>query len=508
MITDKLLDRYVSFPRFLTITELSNLADNSVRIEYIEKLIIKDNRFIQIRDEADNGIVFISQKSLLNWFSSLNYDLSRVGIHRLSSQKIAQLLNLIRNDGRWIKPPNEIMNFVEKYGLVAQAWCSEQYIFPLSKIMASLTVSAVRILYDFLLSIENWDSFISKDPSKLLLENLKFIDQRTLHIVFEREELLDGYKKTLEAIGKEYRVTRERIRQIEQKFWKRVLHPGRTKIFIEPFLCDFLKRRGSMIINLKNNEALWRVFISKCVKIPTEMLYGSVILLASYPKEIFYFNEPIGLFTKNVSVEALANKIDLRISPCFSHQELLSLCQLVKEELVEEIDKKKKKLTKIKKVFYSLKKIGKPSHYSEVYERYLKLFPEDIITEHSVHTTLSRQIYGVVWIGVRGTFALEEWGYQRPKKTLFETTFEIVKTIYQKNKRPVSLGVITCELGKYRKIVNYASLYFATYFNKKLKCVHKDHFIPKKLARSKSFKSEGQALDKVLRDFMGKIKTD
>src|SRR5499426_3656105 len=44
-----------------------------------------------------------------------------------------------------------------------------------------------------------------------------------------RYGLIDGYDWTLEEVGQEFRVTRERIRQIEAKALKRMRHPSRTE---------------------------------------------------------------------------------------------------------------------------------------------------------------------------------------------------------------------------------------------------------------------------------------
>ncbi len=60
----------------------------------------------------------------------------------------------------------------------------------------------------------------------------------------EREEkvlrlrfgLLDGRTRTLEEVGKEFNVTRERIRQIEAKALRKLKHPNRSKR-----LKDFVK---------------------------------------------------------------------------------------------------------------------------------------------------------------------------------------------------------------------------------------------------------------------------
>ena len=61
--------------------------------------------------------------------------------------------------------------------------------------------------------------------------------QEVLHTLTPREEkvirlrfgLEDGQAHTLEEVGKEFNVTRERIRQIESKALRKIRHPGRSK---------------------------------------------------------------------------------------------------------------------------------------------------------------------------------------------------------------------------------------------------------------------------------------
>ena len=67
-----------------------------------------------------------------------------------------------------------------------------------------------------------------------LLDTLKPREARVLRL---RYGLTDGYDWTLEEVGQEFRVTRERIRQIEAKALKRMRHPSRTeklRAFAEP----------------------------------------------------------------------------------------------------------------------------------------------------------------------------------------------------------------------------------------------------------------------------------
>jgi len=41
--------------------------------------------------------------------------------------------------------------------------------------------------------------------------------------------LTDGYSRTLEEVGKQFNVTRERIRQIEAKALRKLRHPTRLR---------------------------------------------------------------------------------------------------------------------------------------------------------------------------------------------------------------------------------------------------------------------------------------
>lgn len=62
-----------------------------------------------------------------------------------------------------------------------------------------------------------------------LLSVLGTLTPREQKVVMMRYGLEDGHAKTLEEVGKEFNVTRERIRQIEAKALKKLRHPSRSK---------------------------------------------------------------------------------------------------------------------------------------------------------------------------------------------------------------------------------------------------------------------------------------
>ncbi|HHX52907.1 MAG TPA: RNA polymerase sigma factor RpoD [Erysipelothrix sp.] len=73
-----------------------------------------------------------------------------------------------------------------------------------------------------------------KNEINMVLEGLTEREEKVLRLRFG---LYDGRTRTLEEVGKEFNVTRERIRQIEAKALRKLKHPSRSKR-----LKDFLER--------------------------------------------------------------------------------------------------------------------------------------------------------------------------------------------------------------------------------------------------------------------------
>ena len=71
-----------------------------------------------------------------------------------------------------------------------------------------------------------------KDKIKDVLETLT---ERESQVLRHRFGLADGYSRTLEEVGRQFKVTRERIRQIEAKALRKLRHPTRIRQF-EGFL--------------------------------------------------------------------------------------------------------------------------------------------------------------------------------------------------------------------------------------------------------------------------------
>ena len=62
-----------------------------------------------------------------------------------------------------------------------------------------------------------------------LMEVLDTLTEREQKVLRLRFGLDDGRPRTLEEVGREFNVTRERIRQIEAKALRKLRHPSRSK---------------------------------------------------------------------------------------------------------------------------------------------------------------------------------------------------------------------------------------------------------------------------------------
>ena len=58
---------------------------------------------------------------------------------------------------------------------------------------------------------------------------LETLTERERQVLEQRFGLIDGYSRTLEEVGKQFKVTRERIRQIEAKALRKMRHPTRIR---------------------------------------------------------------------------------------------------------------------------------------------------------------------------------------------------------------------------------------------------------------------------------------
>jgi len=261
-------------------------------------------------------------------------------------------------------------------------------------------------------------------------------------------------KETLEAIGKDFGVSRERIRQIQEMATKKIQQNlGKYKNVFEFFEKKFQEFEGlrkeinllSELTEKAKNEVFFLLSLwPKFERIPEN-------------KEFFAF-----WVNKKEAKERLNGVIKKVISILQEKKETLSLEEIgshfsLKKEVLKEWIEISKRIGKDKKGFYGLKEwpeitprgvrdkaylvlkeIGKPLHFSEIAK-----FIENA-NVHTVHNELIRD-QKFVLIG-RGIYALAEWGYEKGQVK------DIILKIFKEERKPLTKEEIIDKVLKQRMV--------------------------------------------------------
>ena len=84
-----------------------------------------------------------------------------------------------------------------------------------------------KFSYDDTEMLENIDKILLAEALPVILRQA--LTSREYRVVELRFGLGDRRRHTLEEVGKEFKVTRERIRQIEAKALRKLRHPSRSR---------------------------------------------------------------------------------------------------------------------------------------------------------------------------------------------------------------------------------------------------------------------------------------
>jgi len=77
--------------------------------------------------------------------------------------------------------------------------------------------------------LDMFDSVANSEVKRMIKEALEKLTPKEEEIVVARFGLDGGRPKTLEEIGQIRGITRERVRQIEKKALKKLIHPARSR---------------------------------------------------------------------------------------------------------------------------------------------------------------------------------------------------------------------------------------------------------------------------------------
>lgn len=444
-----------------------------------------------------------SEELLFSWLVFLNFELAKKGSFVLKEKELLQKIKKIDFLSKEKDVDNNtffnIIEWGEKKGLVKQTR-GKHYVFPLAKILTQATEESQRIFADILEDDKKRRKMLFQNQSLKksghyhFVKGLKIIREenaRMYYIIKSRYGLYGSKAKTLQEIGDELDITRERVRQIEnrlhQKFkWRkhRELYGKAKEHFIIAFLYYFFADQGSFLLCLETKKRGHEEFLAKCTGVPAGQIKKLEWAMMTYQED-----EVFKLFleceqklkaidwkrkkpnTKTIR-EIIFNKLD-KLYLSYKDAELLS------EKI---FDRMQKNFNTKQRVYLTLQEIGRPAHFREIAQTYGRMWPQNSCNEKLIHNYLinTNKTFGIVWTGKKGVYALEEWGYERPTKSIFDIVAEIVEKKYQETQQPVHISEIKEEAMKYRKLVGKNSISMACNFNPLLCQDSSQYFVPQK----------------------------
>ena len=499
--------------RCFTLKELTDLSDSDSDTEILKHTLLADSRFLQLEETDSNQSYFISNRSLFQWFCRLSVRLALAKQVRLDEHQLALTMSSLCIDDRWNIPATKAVQFGNHSGFIESTNIVNQYVFPIAHILSFMkfpTAVMDTVIENFKAQETVHSTF--EELGRQLIEDgfstMNAIFKESVCLVVQaREGLLTGERMTLEQAGAKLGgFTREWARQLEKKFWRRLkLSPrGRslTRCLSTALMCNIISNKGRLVIQQCSANTSLLSFLAKCAGVPWVVFPDTkIVVLGISPEDLQSSRSTTDLGQEEIDIDSIVAWLQSEMHLCLTYADLRALGEDIAQSREKSLAKS---LTKTEMVYLALRTIGRPAHYTEVTEVYNSLFSDEPSTPHNVQALLGRKKYGVVWIGLHGTYALREWGYQRPSKGLFDAVTEIVQERYKNTSQPVPFAVIVAEMGKRRQVVNPNSLTIAAHCNPELIRVGRDSFVPKEFSEETKEQISADELDRILKEFENK----
>ncbi|MDI6872616.1 MAG: sigma factor-like helix-turn-helix DNA-binding protein [Bacillota bacterium] len=497
------LATFASWSRAFALEELFHFSDSELDRETLYRAVLADTRFIRLGAESEKGFLFASKRAVLRWLVGVNLRLALAGQARMTQGGLARLLGSLHPTQQWKVLPRELVEIGEAVGLCGRARSSGEHVFPMAKIISAMPPSLSRQAGKVLRSFADTQTLPREESVvQTLHKELGKLPPRLVQIVLAREGVLTGERTTLERVAAQLGLTRERVRQLEAKFYEKLYRLGGGRVLqslITLLLTTVALNRGSLLLDLSLPNGVLVAFAAKCLGIPQAKLHFANSTILGHQPQALAAIDYGSRFPDNIDKHHIVERIEAAGTLCLIDRDVERLAQVLEGGHFGA-------LTKAQRVYLALRHIGKPAHYSTVAEAYNSLFPHEPSNEKSIHAVLGREQNGIVWIGLRGTYALAEWGYERPTKGLYEAVAEIVRQRHATTGKPVSFTTIAAEIGKYRPVVNRNSVVIATQCNPHLREVGNNAFVPKAPGEATEDDTVAGRLDKLLRSFERKVK--
>ncbi|MDD5145588.1 MAG: sigma factor-like helix-turn-helix DNA-binding protein [Candidatus Pacebacteria bacterium] len=296
---------------------------------------------------------------------------------------------------------------------------------------------------------------MNQNYQKICQDLLKKLSPRIKDVILRRFALKGGEKETLESIGKDLKVTRERVRQIEESGLEKIRPEIKNYSKIYQDISEYISLEGG----LKKENVLLEKFGGKKYQAQINFLLSLSDDFKRFGETedfySFWTNNEDSFELARKTINSLLNKLK-EIGKPITFDKLKSLESADEKtflsflEISKKIQKNQEGLYGLKewpeinprgikdKAFLIFKKVGKPLHFTDV----TKLI-EGALTQ-TVHNELIRDSRFVL-VG-RGIYALSEWGY-KPGQVK-----DVILKILKESKRPMTKEEVLSEVAKQRLV--------------------------------------------------------
>ncbi len=380
---------------------------------------------------------------------------------------------------QWETPPTPLLKVGRDWAMVADGCAPGTFVFPWVSLLRFYPQFTQLLRRSFAYGLP--DSWLHTSLDAAVKQASDYLDEREAGVIRMRFGIDTNCPSTLETVGKRYGVTRERIRQIEERSRHKLRHPSCLHSCWLGFAAEFVRSGGSLVVDKRSMTP------------PRRLLFNVLGLRTSPVKEL-----GLDLITTIDLPAYPARLYSDDGQPCSTTP--LSFLSKSDGERIRDAEKEhwRTKLTRPQMLREALLSVGRAAHFQEIAEECNRLFPDRQISARNWHAALSwssSEDLDIVWIGRKGMYGLKEHGYSRPDTDLFDAVAQIVTEKFSERQRPVSSEVVFGELGKRRREVIRSSMMMALSFNDKLESVGRGEYVPKENAPSESSETLGSSYD-------------